>query len=109
MSRLSLRRVGQDTLDPPALLRPGRLDCKIEFPQPDKRQQKRMVFQAATSKRNLRDELDLEDYISGSEKISCADVMSGKVWTSSHSCSTFGVTCIFSRRRHMCMDIVTTE
>lgn len=61
-----------DTLDP-ALLRPGRLDRKIEFPQPDRRQ-KRMVFQAATSKMNLGDELDLEDYISRSEKISCADV-----------------------------------
>merc|ERR1712038_747402 len=40
-----------DTLDP-ALLRPGRLDRKIEFPQPDRRQ-KRMVFQAATAKMNL--------------------------------------------------------
>lgn len=33
----------QDTLDP-ALLRPGRLDRKIEFPLPDRRQ-KRLVFQ----------------------------------------------------------------
>jgi 26S proteasome regulatory subunit T3 len=63
-----------DTLDP-ALLRPGRLDRKIEFPQPDRRQ-KRMVFQAATSKMNLSDELDLEDYVNRSEKVSCADVSS---------------------------------
>lgn len=34
-----------DTLDP-ALLRPGRLDRKIEFPLPDRRQ-KRLVFQVA--------------------------------------------------------------
>jgi 26S proteasome regulatory subunit T3 len=61
-----------DTLDP-ALLRPGRLDRKIEFPHPDRRQ-KRMVFQAATSKMNLSDELDLEDYVNRSEKVSCADV-----------------------------------
>lgn len=40
-----------DTLDP-ALLRPGRLDRKIEFPNPDRRQ-KRMVFQACTAKMNL--------------------------------------------------------
>merc|ERR1719162_36331 len=64
----------QDTLDP-ALLRPGRLDRKIEFPQPDRRQ-KRMVFQAATSKMNLGDEMDLEDYVNRSEKISHADVSS---------------------------------
>merc|ERR1712194_564688 len=61
-----------DTLDP-ALLRPGRLDRKIEFPTPDRRQ-KRLVFQAATSKMNLSDELDLEDYVNRSEKISHADV-----------------------------------
>ena len=35
-----------DTLDP-ALLRPGRLDRKIEFPLPDRRQ-KRLVFQVYT-------------------------------------------------------------
>mmetsp|Transcript_49229 Transcript_49229/g.73397 ORF Transcript_49229/g.73397 Transcript_49229/m.73397 type:complete len:415 (-) Transcript_49229:92-1336(-) len=61
-----------DTLDP-ALLRPGRLDRKIEFPTPDRRQ-KRMVFQASTSKMNLSDDLDLEDYVNRSEKISSADV-----------------------------------
>ena len=32
-----------DTLDP-ALLRPGRLDRKVEFPLPDRRQ-KRLIFQ----------------------------------------------------------------
>ena len=63
-----------DTLDP-ALLRPGRLDRKIEFPVPDRRQ-KRMVFQAATSKMNLSDDLDLEAYVNRPEKISCADVSS---------------------------------
>ena len=63
-----------DTLDP-ALLRPGRLDRKIEFPPPDRRQ-KRMVFQAATSRMNLSDELDLEDYVNRSEKVSHADVAS---------------------------------
>merc|ERR1739844_764108 len=63
-----------DTLDP-ALLRPGRLDRKIEFPLPDRRQ-KRMVFQAATSKMNLSEEVDLEDYVNRAEKISCADIAS---------------------------------
>jgi len=61
-----------DTLDP-ALLRPGRLDRKIEFPLPDRRQ-KRLVFQALTSKMNLSEEVDLEDFVSRPEKISCADI-----------------------------------
>jgi len=63
-----------DTLDP-ALLRPGRLDRKIEFPVPDRRQ-KRLVFQAATSRMNLSEKLDLEDYVNRAEKISCADIAS---------------------------------
>ena len=50
-----------DTLDP-ALLRPGRLDRRIEFPLPDRRQ-KRLVFSTITAKMNLSDEVDLEDCI----------------------------------------------
>lgn len=48
-----------DTLDP-ALLRPGRLDRKIEFPLPSRRE-KRLIFQAVTSKMNLGPDVDLED------------------------------------------------
>jgi 26S proteasome regulatory subunit T3 len=48
-----------DTLDP-ALLRPGRLDRKIEFPTPDRRQ-KRLIFQTVTANMNLAEEVDLED------------------------------------------------
>lgn len=47
-----------DTLDP-ALLRPGRLDRKIEFPLPDRRQ-KRLIFQTITAKMNLAEDVDLE-------------------------------------------------
>jgi len=61
-----------DTLDP-ALLRPGRLDRKIEFPPPDRRQ-KRLVFQVITAKMNLGDEVDLEDYISRPDHVSPADI-----------------------------------
>lgn len=61
-----------DTLDP-ALLRPGRLDRKIEFPNPDRRQ-KRLVFSACTSKMNLSDEVDLEDWVNRPDKISAADI-----------------------------------
>ena len=61
-----------DTLDP-ALLRPGRLDRKIEFPLPDRRQ-KRLIFSTITTKMNLSDEVDLEDYIARPDKISGADI-----------------------------------
>ncbi|PSS17699.1 26S protease regulatory subunit 6B like [Actinidia chinensis var. chinensis] len=61
-----------DTLDP-ALLRPGRLDRKIEFPLLDRRQ-KRPVFQVCTAKMNLGDEVDLEDYVSHPDKISAAEI-----------------------------------
>ena len=63
-----------DTLDP-ALLRPGRLDRKIEFPNPDRRQ-KRLIFQVITNKMNLSEDVDLEEYINRSEKISAADIAS---------------------------------
>merc|ERR1712216_389987 len=61
-----------DTLDP-ALLRPGRLDRKIEFPNPDRRQ-KRMVLQSCVAKMNVGEEVDLEDYVNRPEKISAADL-----------------------------------
>jgi 26S proteasome regulatory subunit T3 len=61
-----------DTLDP-ALLRPGRLDRKIEFPMPDRRQ-KRLIFQVCTSKMNLGEEVDLEDYVSRPDQISAAEI-----------------------------------
>jgi len=61
-----------DTLDP-ALLRPGRLDRKIEFPMPDRRQ-KRLIFQVCTAKMNLGEEVDLEDYVSRPDQISAAEI-----------------------------------
>lgn len=46
---------------------------KIEFPLPDRRQ-KRLIFSTITSKMNLSDEIDLEDFVSRPDKISGADV-----------------------------------
>lgn len=63
-----------DTLDP-ALLRPGRLDRKIEFPLPDRRQ-KRLIFSTITGKMNLNDEVDMEDFVMRMDKISGADINS---------------------------------
>lgn len=61
-----------DTLDP-ALLRPGRLDRKIEFPLPDRRQ-KRLIFSTITAKMNLSEDVDLEDFVARPDKISGADI-----------------------------------
>ncbi|KAG6831176.1 26S proteasome regulatory subunit 6B [Tricholoma furcatifolium] len=63
-----------DTLDP-ALLRPGRLDRKIEFPRPSRRE-KRLIFQTVTSKMNLGPDVDLEDYVSRPDPLSSADIAS---------------------------------
>lgn len=63
-----------DTIDP-ALLRPGRLDRKIEFPMPDRRQ-KRLVFNAITTKMSLDEDVDLESFVSRPDKISAADINS---------------------------------
>lgn len=63
-----------DTIDP-ALMRPGRLDRKIEFPLPDRRQ-KRLVFNAITSKMSLSDDVDLEILVNKPDRISCADINS---------------------------------
>ncbi|EKD03530.1 endopeptidase [Trichosporon asahii var. asahii CBS 8904] len=64
----------QDTLDP-ALLRPGRLDRKIEFPNPSRRE-RRLIFQTVTSKMNLSPDVDLEDYVSRPDKLSSAEIAS---------------------------------
>lgn len=62
-----------DTIDP-ALLRPGRLDRKIEFPLPDRRQ-KRLIFTTICSKMSLSNEVDLEEYVSRPDKLSGADIV----------------------------------
>lgn len=63
-----------DTLDP-ALLRPGRLDRKIEFPVPSRRE-KRLIFQTICGKMNLSPEVDLEDYVGRPDKLSSAEIAS---------------------------------
>ena len=63
-----------DTLDP-ALLRPGRLDRKIEFPLPNRRE-KRLIFQTICGRMNLSPDVDLEDYVSRPDKLSCAEIAS---------------------------------
>ena len=50
-----------ETLDP-ALIRPGRIDRKIEFPLPDTKT-KRRIFQIHTGKMSLADDVNLEEFV----------------------------------------------
>merc|ERR1719472_551627 len=61
-----------DALDP-ALLRPGRIDRKIKFPLPDTTT-KRHIFGIHTSRMNLSDDVDLEEFILSKDELSGADV-----------------------------------
>merc|ERR1712232_180888 len=63
-----------DTLDP-ALMRPGRLDRKIEFPFPDRRQ-RRLIFQTCTKKMSLADDVNLEELILKPNALSAAEISS---------------------------------
>merc|ERR1711968_7336 len=61
-----------ESLDP-ALLRPGRIDRKIEFPLPDHKT-KRHIFKICTSKMNLSDDVSLEEFVMSKDELSGADI-----------------------------------
>jgi len=61
-----------ETLDP-ALIRPGRIDRKIEFPLPDIKT-KRKIFQIHTNKMTLSDDVNLEEFIMTKDDLSGADI-----------------------------------
>jgi len=61
-----------ETLDP-ALLRPGRLDRKIEFPLPDLKTKKK-IFGIHTKKMTLSDDVVFEDLVSSKDDLSGADL-----------------------------------
>jgi 26S proteasome regulatory subunit T2 len=61
-----------ESLDP-ALIRPGRIDRKIEFPLPDVRT-KRHIFRLHTSRMSLAEDVDLEEFIMTKDDLSGADI-----------------------------------
>ena len=61
-----------DSLDP-ALIRPGRIDRKIEFPLPDEKT-KRMIFKIHTGRMTLSTDVNLEELIMSKDDLSGADV-----------------------------------
>lgn len=61
-----------ESLDP-ALIRPGRIDRKIELPPPDANT-KRRIFEIHTSKMTLDGEIDFDEFVYGKEDFSGADI-----------------------------------
>ncbi|CAG8496273.1 10247_t:CDS:10 [Funneliformis mosseae] len=61
-----------ESLDP-ALIRPGRIDRKIEFPLPDVKT-KRRIFNIHTSRMTLAEDVDLEEFVMSKDDLSGADI-----------------------------------
>lgn len=63
-----------ESLDP-ALIRPGRIDRKIEFPLPDQKT-KMHIFRLHTSRMNLDPDVNLEEFVAMKDDLSGADIRS---------------------------------
>ena len=63
-----------ESLDP-ALIRPGRIDRKIEFPLPDQKT-KMHIFRLHTSRMNLDRDVNLEEFVAMKDDLSGADIRS---------------------------------
>uniref|UniRef100_A0A915PQM8 AAA+ ATPase domain-containing protein n=2 Tax=Filarioidea TaxID=6295 RepID=A0A915PQM8_9BILA len=83
-----------DSLDP-ALIRPGRIDRKIEFPLPDEKT-KRRIFQIHTSRMTLADDVDLDEFIAAKDELSGADIKA--------MCTEAGLLALRERRMRVTMD-----
>merc|ERR1719246_422999 len=81
-----------ESLDP-AMIRPGRVDRKIEFPLPDEKT-KRRIFQIHTGRMRMSDDVDLEDFITSKDKLSGADIKA--------ICTEAGLLALRERRMRVC-------
>ena len=61
-----------DSLDP-ALIRPGRIDRKIEFTLPDTKT-KRNIFKIHTGRMSLAEDVNLEEFVLSKDELSGADI-----------------------------------
>ncbi|KAF8822273.1 putative 26S protease regulatory subunit 4 [Cardiosporidium cionae] len=77
-----------ESLDP-ALIRPGRIDRKIQLPTPDTKT-KRRIFQIHTQKMTMSNDVDLEEFIMSKDEISGADIKA--------MCSESGLLALRDRR-----------
>eukprot|EP01040_Poterioochromonas_malhamensis_P000758 gene755-808_t len=86
-----------ESLDP-ALIRPGRIDRKIEFPLPDVKT-KRNIFKIHTSKMSLSDDVDLEVFVMSKDELSGADIKA--------ICTEAGLLALRERRMKVTQDDFT--
>jgi len=77
-----------ESLDP-ALIRPGRIDRKIKFPLPDEKT-KRKIFSIHTSKMNMHEDVNMEEFIMAKDELSGADIKA--------MCSEAGLIALRERR-----------
>jgi len=78
----------------PALIRPGRIDRKILFENPDQ-VTKRKIFTLHTSKMSLNEDVDLEEFINQKDDLSGADIKA--------ICSEAGLLALRERRMRVQM------
>jgi 26S proteasome regulatory subunit T2 len=86
-----------ESLDP-ALIRPGRIDRKIEFPLPDQKT-KRRIFGIHTGRMTLADDVNLEVFIMAKDDLSGADIKA--------ICTEAGLLALRERRMRVTMDDFT--
>lgn len=82
-----------DTLDP-ALIRPGRIDRKILFENPDQNTKKK-IFTLHTSKMSLAPDVELDEFIAQKDELSGADIRA--------ICSEAGLLALRERRMRVNM------
>mmetsp|Transcript_23150 Transcript_23150/g.32615 ORF Transcript_23150/g.32615 Transcript_23150/m.32615 type:complete len:448 (+) Transcript_23150:79-1422(+) len=83
-----------ESLDP-ALIRPGRIDRKIEFPLPDTKT-KRHIFNIHTNRMTLADDVDLEKFVMSKDELSGADIKA--------VCTEAGMLALRERRMKVCQE-----
>lgn len=83
-----------ETLDP-ALIRPGRIDRKIELPEPDLKTKKK-IFTIHTSKMSFSDDVKFDEIIGAKDQLSGADIKA--------LCSEAGLLALRERRMKVSID-----
>lgn len=88
-----------ETLDP-ALIRPGRIDRKIEFPLPDEKT-KRRIFNIHTAKMTLAEDVAFDELVMAKDDLSGADIKA--------VCTEAGLLALRERRMKVTMDDFRTS